>query len=427
MNLSQEEIEAMLSGQSVALDQADANETDKEARQQEDLLTELADDEDVSPEEILSEVMKEEAPPEDIDRSKYFLTGEESDLLGEVGNICMGAVATTMYTLLDRPVSITTPRVSVHTTQNVLAMYTMPFVVVAVEYTKGIEGKNLLLLKEDDAALITDILMGGDGNVELPVELNELHMSAISEIMNQMIGASATALSKLLGVGIDISPPVSNRVDARANVSSFLDEQEIVIKVSFDMEIEGLLKSQLLQLMPFQLGRDLAKKMLSPDEDASDYQQEAAPAMPEAQPTQQPSLTSGRPPMSAPVQQPQYQPPYAQPQYPYPVQPQAPQPGSLVDVHSVQYQSFDAMPSPPPFGGSLGLVHDIPLQVSVELGKTKREVSEILDMAVGSVVVLDKIAGDPVEVFANGKLIARGEVVVIEENYGVRITEIVSK
>jgi len=402
-----------------------------------------------------------------------MLTAEEVDILGEVGNISMGAVATTMYSLLDRRVSITTPRVSVYDAREVLSVYRIPFVVATIEYVEGIEGTNLLVLKIEDAALITDLLMGGDGKVEQPIELNEMHLSAMSEIMNQMMGASSTSLSKLLHTAINISPPKSTQVDVGFDVTALLGDIDMVTKISFDMEIEGLLKSELIQLVPYEISRDFAKRFMAVGMGVPTGETEprAAPAsapMPPpkpAQPQQAPSAPQAAAP--PPMEPPQYQQPAAPPAYPqqmvppaqqappmpymqdpyqqapypqapYPQQyPQAPYPqqypmayppvaqGRLVDVHPMQFQSFD---SPGPVGEQKGidLVYNIPLQVTVELGKTKKEISEILEFSTGTIIVLDKIAGDPVEIVVNGKLIARGEVVVIDENYGVRITDILN-
>jgi len=414
-----------------------------------------------------------------------MLTEEEVDILGEVGNISMGAVATTMYSLLDRRVSITTPRVSVFDAKEVLSVYRIPFVVATIEYVEGISGTNLLVLKIEDAALITDLLMGGDGKVELPIELNEMHLSAMSEIMNQMMGASSTSLARLLQKPINISPPRSSQVDVGFDVSNLLGNIKLVTKISFDMEIEGLLNSELIQLIPYDLSRDFVKQFMEVGMggSASESEQKPAPpaptptsplpqpaAQPAAPPPTHPPLSQSAapypqavtppptpptpapapypaapaPPPPAPQYPPMYpqeayqqtpytQPPYQQmpyPQAPYPPYPMAPYPPAptqarVVDVHPMQFQAFD---TPGPIGEqrSIDLVYNIPLQVTVELGKTKKEISEILEFNSGTVIVLDKIAGDPVEIVVNGKLIGRGEVVVIDENYGVRITDIIN-
>jgi len=396
-----------------------------------------------------------------------MLTEEEIDILGEVGNISMGAVATTMYSLLDRRVSITTPRVTVYESKDVLSIYKVPFVVATIEYTRGITGTNLLVLKINDAALITDILMGGDGTLEEPIELNEMHLSAMSEIMNQMMGASSTSLSKLLGTAIDIAPPNSSTVDAGFDVSTLLGAMDKVTKISFDMEIEGLLNSELIQLIPYDVSRKFASQFMDVDAvaEAAGVKHHPAPEAPAAAPAPAaaaapppppPAAAAPPPPAAVPdvaaapaaavsppapypmdpaaayppgYPPPGYPPPGYPPAYGYPAPMGPPAPmagqGRVVDVHSHQFQSFDA-PSPPGEAGSIGLVYNIPLQVSVELGRTKKEISEILEFNLGTIVVLDKLAGDPVEIVANGKMIARGEVVVIDDNYGVRITDIVN-
>ena len=400
-----------------------------------------------------------EDPLADIPELEGMLTPEEVDILGEIGNISMGAVATTMYTLLDRRVDITTPRVRVFNAKDVLSIYKIPFVVATIEYTKGISGTNLLVLKIEDAALITDLLMGGDGTLEEPIELNEMHLSAMSEIMNQMMGASSTSLAKLLGTAIDIAPPKSSTVEAGFDVTSLLGEMEMVTKISFDMEIEGLLKSELIQLVPYDVSRQFAKQFMDagvgetpssagapaaaapppaaaapPPAAAAPPPTAAAPPPPPPDAAAAPPPYPAPPPMADPYAQspypPQPYPPQAYPPQPYP--PQYPQQypvgghgGRVVDVHPMQFQAFDAQgPSGEP--KSIDLVYNIPLQVSVELGRAKKEISEILEFNLGTIIVLDKIAGDPVEIVVNGKMIARGEVVVIDDNYGVRITDIIN-
>lgn len=388
-----------------------------------------------------------------------MLTDDEVDILGEVGNISMGAVATTMYSLLDKRVEITTPHVTVYKTEDVLSVYKIPFVVAIIEYKKGVEGTNLLVLKVEDAALITDLLMGGDGKVEEPIELDEMHLSAMSEVMNQMMGASSTSLSKLLGTQIDIAPPKSTQVEVGFDIKEILGDMDMVTKISFDMEIEGLLKSELIQLMPYDVSRTFAKQFMDvgvggavptpaaaatpapiaspppPPPAVAPAPAAPAPAAPTA-PVMAPPAPEAVPfapaatapyPQQAPYEQPGAAPypPGAPYPYPPPSPPMAAGQGRIVDVHSMQFQSFDA-PRSPGEANPIGLVYNIPLQVSVELGKTKKEISEILEFNLGTIIVLEKMAGDPVEVVVNGKLLARGEVVVIDDNYGVRITEIIN-
>ncbi len=404
------------------------------------------------------------APPQSDGASaasdvQSLLTDTEKDTLGEVGNICMGTAATTMYTLLGHRVDITTPRVSVYRPEDLLREYAAPYIAVEVQYTEGVLGNNLLLLREYDAAVITDLMMGGDGKVEMPIELSELHLSAISEVMNQMVGSSATSLSEMLHSVVNISPPTAQLVDLAATPSiSTLDNIEIIIKISFQMEIEGLLNSELMQIMPLDFGKQLVQRLIEgPSEDAPPLVPKAgaappaashAPAPPAAPPPQAPPVVAP-PPMDYGAPAMDYGAPpamdygaaaqpgyggygYPPPQGAYPPPPQAPPPGygfapppPSVNVQPVQYQSFD-YPAAPPNAQNIGLIIDVPLQVTVELGKTKKSIKDVLEFGVGSIIVLDKLAGDLVDVMVNGKLIAKGEVVVIDENYGVRINEIIS-
>jgi flagellar motor switch protein FliN/FliY len=343
-----------------------------------------------------------------LDKSSGFLTPEEKDILGEMGNICMGAAATTMYTLLGRRVNITTPQVHVFSSDEVLSVYKTPFVIVTVKFLTGIEGKSLLILKEKDSALITELLMGADENIDLDsVELDELHLSAMGEIMNQMIGSSATSLSNLLSCPIDITPPTALCVGLDTDVSEYLDGSQLVIKISFDMEIEGLLKSKLMQLLPIETGRKLAKALLQGTGTAQDKSDAKMPASEQDKEMQgaietRPSNTGAADRAGREEAKP-------------------------VRVKPFTFEAFDEeeKTEPIPVGNPvINLISDIPLQVAVELGKTKKSINEILNMGIGSVIVLDKMAGELVEVVVNGKHIARGEVVVIDDNYGVRITDI---
>lgn len=341
------------------------------------------------------------------DSYEETLSAEEKDILGEVGNICMGAAATTMYALLGHRVTITTPRVHVCRSEELLSVYKSPFVVVKVEYREGTEGTNLLLLKEQDSILITNLLMGSEEPPAAGATLDEIHLSAMSEIMNQMIGSSATSLSNMLNVPIDITPPEAVRVGEDTDISPFLDGSQLAIKVSFDMEIEGVLQSELMQIMSIDTGRKMAKAMLGASAGT-----QCTPGEGAGKTAEPPRREDGRPDCGASDGG------------------KEKAPSGQVSVKPATYEAFEgAEPkrAEAANGAAIDLIGNIPLQVSVELGKTKRSINDILNMGIGSVVVLDKMAGELVEVIVNGKRIARGEVVVIDENYGVRITDIVSR
>ncbi len=418
-NLTQEQIDALLNGADTPPEAegavSAAGEVDisafETAAEEDGAANTATSAQDV---ESLMEQMEQELVS--LDKSSQYLTSDEIDIIGEMGNIGMGAAATTMYTLLGRRVTITTPKVYVYTSEEVLSVYKTPFIVVTVEYSEGIEGKNLLILKETDSALITDLLMGGDGNIDTEnIELDEIHMSAMNEIMNQMIGASSTSLSTILGRTIDITPPNAKCVGLDTDVSDMLDGTELVIKVSFDMEIEGLLKSKLMQLMPIETGKKLARAMLN----GADEQPSAAPVP--SQPQQPKAEAPKGNPDEARMQR------LAASSLSAQEKALESEEAQTVRVKPFSYETFDEdeKSQPAPVANPvIDLISDIPLQVAVELGKTKKSINDILNMGIGSVIVLDKMAGELVEVVVNGKHIARGEVVVIDENYGVRITDI---
>jgi len=369
-----------------------------------------------------------EAPETDESRrediSRYF-SPAEIDALGEIGNICMGTSATTMNMLLGRKVTITTPEVSLYKAENVLAAFSCPFLAINVEFVEGLYGKNLLILKDYDAALITDLLMGGEGSVEKDnIVLTEIHLSAVSEIMNQMIGSAATAMSKMMGDGINISPPRVARMTADESIGKYLDGATPVVKISFDMEIEGLLKSKLLQIMSVDMARELIVSLMHPGEEGENKPEppnvRIANAPPPFPPAAAAAADAGRGALGA-----------------VPAAVQAGCSAAAVpaadkqrvkSVKPAQYNSFEEDAPVPPqetVTVNFDLINDIPLQVTVELGKTKKNLSDILNFGVGSIIVLDKQAGELVDVIVNGKQIAKGEVVVIDENYGVRITELI--
>lgn len=346
------------------------------------------------------------------------LTDAERDAVGEIANINMGTAATTLSTLLNNKVTITTPRVSYVTLNELSAQYDRPCVFIHISYISGIDGNNILILKEHDVKVITDLMMGGDGtNTE--GELSELHLSAISEAMNQMMGSAATSLSSMLEKKVDISPPVASLVDLNDTIedtelSNFLDGD--IVQVAFDMKIGDLVDSQIMQLYPFDFARELYKKFMG-----SEVEQTAAPA---AQPEQPQPVSPAPEPVPTPAPQPVQPQPVPQPMPQQMQQPQYAMPMPNVNVQSAQFQTFNTGVSPLMQEENIDLVLDVPLEVTVELGRTNKSIKEILDFSPGTIIELDKLAGEPVDVLVNGKFVAKGEVVVIEENFGIRLVEI---
>ncbi len=344
------------------------------------------------------------------------LTDTEKDAIGEVANISMGTAATTLFSLVNRKVDISTPVVSFATWDDIVAAYERPCVFIRIGYTVGLDGSNVLVLKEHDVKVITDLMMGGDGtNTE--EKLGELHLSAISEAMNQMMGSAATSLSSMLNKMIDISPPEADVVDLTetldgGSIDSFLAGQ--FVKISFRMEIGDLVDSQIMQLYPFSFAKEMyasISKNMEIDADSaakSESNQNSQPASQQSAAAQ---------PVQAPVMQ--------QPMMGQPMAAAQPVMSQPVNVQPAQFQAFSPGMSPALQSENIDLIMDVPLDVTVELGRTSKSIQEILDFVPGTIIELNKIAGEPIDVLVNGKYVAKGEVVVIEENFGVRITEII--
>jgi len=374
----------------------------------------------------------------------------EVDAIGEIGNITFGSAATALSTLLGKKVDITTPQVSIIRRDDLETEFPKPHVAVHVQYVEGFQGINSLVIKTKDARIIADLMLGGTGEVSDDDELNEIHVSAVQEAMNQMMGSSATSMSTIFNRLVNISPPSVNILDVmKGDGVSSLPPVDVFVKISFRLTIGDLIDSTIMQLLPVPFVKELVRSLLG---GGSTSQPAAAPEPPKPEPAE-PSYSEPQPAANQSPQQQPFEQPYAQqqpymqqpfmqqpymqqPQQPYMQPPVAPPPGPQtygnvptrgVNVQPVQFPSFGNPPFVQAEDTNLNLLLDIPLKVTVELGRTSKQIKEILELSQGSVIELDKLAGEPVDILVNNKLIAKGEVVVIDENFGVRVTEIVSQ
>ena len=389
------------------------------------------------------------------------LTDVEKDEIGEIANICMGTAATTLFSLVNRKVEISTPVVSYSSWNNISSEYERPCVFIRIAYTEGLDGNNILILKENDVKIITDLMMGGDGtNIE--GELGELHLSAICEAMNQMMGSASTSLSSMLDRKIDISPPTADVVDMTSDIDEGAIDQFLTgnfVKISFHMEIGDLVDSTIMQLYPVSFAKEMcegvmhnmnlgqdggANKQAADTSASSASNAQTAQSMQQTQTSQQTAnaqqmnmqsmmggqMMNGQPMMGGQMMNGQ---PMMGGQMMNGQQIMGGQPmmggyptEQSVNVQPAQFSAF----SGGTVGGypaeNIGLIMDVPLEVTVELGRTQKSISDILDFGPGKIIELNKIAGEPIDVLVNGKYVAKGEVVVIEESFGVRITEIVN-
>lgn len=379
-----------------------------------------------------------------------LLTADAKDAIGEIANISMGSSATTLFSLVNLKVDITTPVVTMANWQTVVADYERPCVFIQIRYTSGLDGSNIMILKEHDVKVITDLMMGGDGS-NTAGELGELHLSAISEAMNQMMGAAATSLSTMMGKMIDISPPEANLMDLNdvtngGEIDSFLEGD--FVKIAFRMQIGDLVDSSIMQLYPVDFANSLYETFIT-NQGGSEPAASAAPepAASAATPMQAASPSMGMPDMGQgnpqmnmgmPMNQmggmqmngmPQGMPmmgmngAMGMPMMNNMGMPMMNMQG--MNIQPAQFQSFSNDMGAMAGQENIGLIRDVPLDVTVELGRTRKSIAEILDFAPGTIIELDRIAGEPIDVLVNGKLVARGEVMVMEESFCIRVTEII--
>lgn len=341
-----------------------------------------------------------------------FLTEMEKDALGEIGNISLGSSTTALSTLLNQRVEITTPVLSVIDQDRLNEEERERHVAVHVDYTVGIRGKNLLMIKENDAKIIANLMMGGDGTT-VEEEISELHLSAVQEAMNQMMGSAATSMSTMLHQKVDISPP---SIDLLEYPPESLEEMEddIIIKVSFRLMVGTLIDSNMIQLIPLSFAKEMIQQILYPSDGGT---ASAEPVKPVETPVSQTGVTQTTTAQGLPVIETKES------------SVESSQPPINANVQKVEYTTFTTPASTAASVevGKMDMLYDIPLSITVELGRTEMKIRKILELGPGAVIQLDKLAGEPVDILANNKLIAKGEVVVIEENFGVRITDIVSQ
>lgn len=292
------------------------------------------------------------------------ITREEMDALGEIGNISIGTSATTLYSLLRNKVVITTPRVYITNIKKLKEAYPIPFISIEVSYTKGLNGSTLMIMKEDDAKIIADLMMGGDGS-NVNVELDDIRMSAVGEAMNQMMGSAATSLSIMLKKDINISPPCVTRINlATDSLKGYFDEDEAIVTISFKMEVGDFLKSEIMQLMPIPFAKSLVEQLytLSLSETTTntdgtnDKKINEEPKQMHSEQTPVQNITEQESVLTMPQKEPLRSAQNAE-----------------VTVKPVEFHTFKEEPTTAQ-SSSLDLILDVPLEVTVELGRTEKTI-----------------------------------------------------
>jgi flagellar motor switch protein FliN/FliY len=413
-----------------------------------------------------------------------ILTAEELDTIGEIMNISMGSAATAISSMLERTVMITTPNLVQNTIEKVDCSNLEPALIVKIKYIAGLSGTNMILLRRHDMKMILDLLMGNDSSSdsEEDLDFDDMSMSAACEVMNQMMGASATALSQVLGHSVNISTPQAQMTEATKGITTYCDDLESgdqVVVISFKLTIKDLLDTTFNCILPAGMAKEIVQK-LNGEADAAAAEVSAqapapqpapapapaapAPVQPAPQPAPAAPAAPAQPaPAAAPVQPAPAQPAQETPpmmaapgQMPYGMPPQmygygmppmygygmpgqppmygtpAAQPvaqpaAQPANVQMPEFPTFQgqAPNAQTPYGTNLQMLMNVQLDVSVIIGRAKRKIKDIMDFGQGTVIELDQQTGAPAEIVVNGQLLAYGDVVVVGDNFGVRITEIV--
>lgn len=347
-----------------------------------------------------------------------LLSSMEIDAIGEILNISLGSSATSVSELLGQPVSITTPEVKVMEPADFDIKTYEPAIGVTIEYVEGLTGKNLLVLKQTDVKVIVGLLLQTDFS-DREFVLDEMNIGAICEVMNQMMGASSTALSQFLNRSINISPPSSFSIDNEQDFKKeYLSNETDIVAVYFNLMIGDLVNSQFINVMPMKLAKELISNFGLPTEEENDQ------ALDESSTVQTPAADSipaqDQPTAQVPVT--------ASVQAPVTPSAQQTEPPADYNVTNAMYPSFDKenVKLSEPETNNLNLIMSVPLQITVEIGRTTKKIKEILDFTTGTIVELNKQAGSQVDIYVNGKAIAKGSVVVVDDYYGVRITEVIN-
>lgn len=402
---------------------------------------------------------EEEAVANDGAIASDGLSPEEMDAIGEVANICSGSSATNLSTVLNQRVNITTPFVTLESIDELIAATEQPCVLVQIKYIEGITGSNIQILQQDDVRVITDLMMGGDGTnlSTFGDELTDMHMSALCEAMNQMTGASATSLYTMLNRKVDISPPEASVVDlrdeaVRREIFGDVDDGKYV-KVSFKLEIGDLVDSSYMQIYTVDFAKHLYELIMQSEQEvttatAGSVAERPVNTEPEPEPvaadgqdhvyTQQSDMgvslgainmdmSSGMGAMNMNnmsmgtvnmVNTPVGAPGWFDPNVSAGVN------NPEVIVRPAEFNEFDSSVDPLQQKEQIGIINDVSLEIAVELGKTRKTVREILDFEEGTLIELDRLAGEMMDILVNGKVLAKGEIVVLEDKFAVQLKEI---
>lgn len=335
------------------------------------------------------------------------LTEMEIDAIGEIMNISLGSSVTSISTMLDKRVSITTPTVKVTTVEEFAFKSFEPAIGVEINYIQGLTGSNIMILKESDIQIIVGLLLGIDFTGQEFV-MDEMNTSAVCEVMNQMMGASATALTQFLGFGVNISTPTSFEIDDSSSFKSkYFSGDDSIVTVGFNLIVEDLINSEFISVINVDFAKELVSQFMKekPNTESKPQPQAAEPVMQPAGNAQEALYTADSKQVSN--------------------QNAGAAEHRVEKIHLNNFSSDQGALSQNQ-SNNLNLIMSVPLQITVEIGRTKRKIKEILEMTPGTIIELNRQAGSQVDIFVNNKVVAKGDVVIVDDYYGVRVTDVLS-
>lgn len=350
----------------------------------------------------------------DIEKELVILTDMENDIIGEVGNISMGSAATALSDMIGKRVSITTPVISVTTLKKMRESFEIPNIAVEIKYVTGIAGKNIFCMKVTDAAVIANLMMGGTGETSCQT-LSEIEESAVSEAMNQMMGSAATSMATMFSRKVDISPPKSKVWDSTTvNMSDNIGEEEAIIQVAFRLQIENLIDSIIMQVLSVETVKKIEAIMMGsePAEEHNEVakssdiviesKQDAVEKIKDQASIKEEVVTKEKSESNTCSSVSENEP-------------------FNDKMQKVEFKSFNETNY---VSKNTNSIFDVPLNIQVVLGNAERTIKEVMNFGKGTLLELNQVADQPIELHVNGKVIAYGEVVVVDGNLAVNITDV---
>lgn len=321
-----------------------------------------------------AEVVETEIVEEQVE--KEHLTQEEKDVLGEIANISIGSASTVLSTLLNQPVTISTPNVESINVRHYDGV-PVPFVILNVDFVEGLKNENVFVFTKDVALTMVDLMMMGTGEVDPEKELSELELSGIKEIMNQMMGHAATAMSEMFQEKMDMTPPNVKFVTLKEEMEYLGESMKVdeLVQITFNLEIGDLLQSKMYQILPISEAKEMVRRLLYP---MMEEEEEIVTEAIEEEKIVEPVV----------------------------------QPIEFKEVKQMEPVYMDT-----------SILQNVEMNVKFVFGSTVKTIQDILSLQENEAVVLDEDIDEPIRIYVNDVLVAYGELVNVDGFFGVKVTK----